>query len=358
VGDSVKFGISDGGTHEKLKLGKGVLGTYVEPVPDLIVGKLATWAANANVQSILTPGYWIHRPGVELAMGEKPAAGEKVLYYMHGGGYVTFSAHPSSLPAGIPKTLLSQSGAHILRNFSIEYRLCRADYAPRDAKNPGPFPAALLDALAGYNYLVNKVGFRPQDVIFVGDSAGGNLALALCRYLVECRDAGVWGGKEEALAPPGGMILVSPWSDMSDSHTLEGSYVTNATSDMLTHCFERIEERQSAAPHNFVTIKQLVEEPDFFLNSYVSPACRSLARDPESVSFKGWPRALICGGGAEMFRDQIRELKDRMVKDQGEGMVEYVEAPDAVHDYFALTWHEPERSEFLDVAGKWFASLP
>ncbi|KLO15117.1 alpha/beta-hydrolase [Schizopora paradoxa] len=348
VGDSVRYGISDGGTHEKLKLGKGFMGTYVEPIPQLIKGKLATWAENANVQPILVPGYWMHRTGVDLAMGEKPAQGEKVLYYMHGGGYVSFSAHPSSLPAGLPKALLSEGGgARIMRSFSIEYRLCKPDYAPKSAPNHGPFPAALLDALAGYNYLVNKVGFNPQDVIFVGDSCGANLALALCRYLVE--------GKLDGLAPPGALILVCPWSDLSDSHALHGSYVANATTDMLTYAFDVSAERQSAAPHNFVVPKQLTLDPDFYLNPYISPACRKPGC--ESISFKGWPQALICAGGAEMLCDEIRELKDRMVRDMGETNVRYVEAPDAVHDYCGLPWHEPERSEFLEVTKKWFSAL-
>jgi len=356
VAKSIRFGISDGGTHEKLKLGKGVLGTYVEPVPDLITGKLATWAANANVQSIQIPGYWMHRDGVDLAMGEKPSPGEKVLLYMHGGGYVSFSAHPSSLPSGIPKSILSVGGMHIMRSFSIEYRLAKPDAASNDAENPGPFPAALLDALAGYNYLVNKVGFQSQDVILVGDSAGGNLALALCRYLTECQDSGVWKGKQNALAPPGGMILVSPWADLGDSHSFEGSYVRNAPSDMLTYCFQWDEEYHSVSPKYFVAFKQLQEVPDFYSSCpYVSPASRKIERD--SVSFKGWPRALICGGGAEMFCDQIRELKDRMLEDMGEAMVEYVEAPDAVHDYFLLTWHEPERTEFLEIVGNWMSAL-
>ena len=46
-----------------------------------------------------------------------------------------------------------------------------------------PFPAALLDALAGYNYLVNEIGYSPSNTILVGDSVGENLALVLTRYL-------------------------------------------------------------------------------------------------------------------------------------------------------------------------------
>ena len=42
-----------------------------------------------------------------------------------------------------------------------------------------------------------------------------------------------------------------------------------------------------------------------------------------------------------MLHDEIRELRDRMARDMGETNVTYVEAPDAVHDYCSLDWHEP-----------------
>ena len=60
-----------------------------------------------------------------------------------------------------------------VERFAIEHHL----------GNPGepgggpvsPFPAALIDAMAGYRYLnlVNR-GFPEEDIIIVGDSAGGS----------------------------------------------------------------------------------------------------------------------------------------------------------------------------------------
>jgi len=66
----------------------------------------------------------------------------------------------------------------------IEYRL-----APQNQ-----FPAALQDALAAYLYLLNPprdAGFdplNPENIIIVGDSAGGGLALGLGLAI---RDAGL-----------------------------------------------------------------------------------------------------------------------------------------------------------------------
>ncbi len=148
-------------------------------------------------------------------MGEKPQLasglshkGEKVLLFLHGGGYVILSAHPDSSTSQIPRSIIAHcanASANVNRSFNLEYRLSTHDPKPRE----NPFPAALLDALAGYAYLIDEVGFEPADIIVVGDSAGGNLALALVRYLIE---------EDTKLAPPGALILLSPWADMGNSH--------------------------------------------------------------------------------------------------------------------------------------------
>jgi acetyl esterase/lipase len=55
------------------------------------------------------------------------------------------------------------------------------------------------------------------DIISAGDSAGGNLAHALTRYLVEHKDA------PDMPAPPSALILLSPWTDLGVSHDYPGS---------------------------------------------------------------------------------------------------------------------------------------
>ncbi|KLO11019.1 alpha/beta-hydrolase [Schizopora paradoxa] len=339
-------GWSDGGTHKELKLGNGVMGTYIDPIPQFVKGDLAKWAANADVQSIQIPGYWLHRRGTNLAMGEKPSPGnEKIFYFLHGGAYVSLSAHPSSVISTIPKQLMKRCPT-ITRTFSIEYRLCVADGAltkETEASNPGPFPAALLDALAGYVYLVHKVGFSPSDIIFLGDSAGGNLALALTRYLVENQN-----DIADLPTPPGGLVLLSPWCDLSDSHVFPGSsYEKNANADFVELRPNAV--RHSIAAKLFIHEKQLHEVPDFFLtNPYVSPASLKL-----DASFKGWPRMFLNGGGAEVLIDQIRVLKQRMQRDMGEENVEFLEAPDAVHDYLSHELCEPERTQLINAVSNW-----
>ena len=69
-------------THLRLELGKGVLGTYIDPVPELVTGQVKEWAETAGVEAIQIPGYWTHKRGEDIAMGAKPKPGEKVMYHM------------------------------------------------------------------------------------------------------------------------------------------------------------------------------------------------------------------------------------------------------------------------------------
>lgn len=61
-----------------------------------------------------------------------------------------------------------------------------------------PFPAALQDAASVYAQLIRS-GVPSHKIVLIGDSAGGNIVLALARWI---RD-------EKKTAPPGGLLLLS-----------------------------------------------------------------------------------------------------------------------------------------------------
>jgi acetyl esterase/lipase len=87
------------------------------------------------------------------------AGGERPLLYLHGGGFVGCS----------PQTHRTLTGAFARRGFRVfapDYRL-----APQH-----PFPAAVEDAMAAWRGFAAGAG-RPAAI--AGDSAGGNLALAV-----------------------------------------------------------------------------------------------------------------------------------------------------------------------------------
>lgn len=112
-----------------------------------------------------------------------------VILYCHGGGYATGS---SLYGRTLTTKLASSTSMDVL---SFDYRL-----APEY-----PYPAALEDAREAWNYLM-MLGYGARDVILAGDSAGGNLALALTHSL-----------KEEERLLPRGLVLMSPWTDMTGS---------------------------------------------------------------------------------------------------------------------------------------------
>jgi acetyl esterase/lipase len=114
---------------------------------------------------------------------------DSAVLYIHGGAWFLGSTNTHRRLAG---ALAKVSGVRVL---SINYRL-----APEH-----PFPAALEDCQAAYEWLLAQ-GIAPGKIIVAGDSAGGNLALAL---LVSLRDQGK--------ALPAGAVGISPVTDLTGS---------------------------------------------------------------------------------------------------------------------------------------------
>ncbi|OBZ68272.1 Esterase [Grifola frondosa] len=318
-------------THKAIPDTPGIKSVWLDPAPELVVDPVKSWADAAGVRPARIPGYWHGSEGADTP----PRAHGKVIYYLHGGGFISLSAHPREVLAAIPRALLSCCPSPA-RAFAVEYRLTAGP--PRPAH---PFPASLLDALAGYRYLVSVVGFAPADIVLVGDSAGGNLALAFARYLVENRG-------DVLPAPPGALILLSPWTDLGTSHEIPGSsLVTALSTDMLadvrTGVFRRA-RKAYVGPLGF-------DGAD--ANRYLSPGSRH--ERMEKVSFVGFPRTFIVAGDAEIFLDQIRTLRDKMVGDMGEHAVAYFEAADAVHDFIAVTPDDPQIPHLLRKLKAWLA---
>ena len=117
------------------------------------------------------------------------------ILYLFGGGYVLGS------PASRRKTAGHLANAARMRVLVANYRL-----APEH-----PFPAALDDAIAAYEFLLAR-DVVPGRVFVAGDSAGGGLALALLLAL-----------RERGSPLPAGAVALSPWADL----TCSGSSMTS-----------------------------------------------------------------------------------------------------------------------------------
>lgn len=320
--------------HLDITPGVGIEGIWIPPADKFMTENLKSMAEVSKVLPMRIPGYWVHRKGSKIDFGSPPVAGEKVVLSFHGGAYIRYSAHPDDATATIAKGLL-KNVASVQRLFCVEYRLSKT--------SAGAFPAALLDALSSYVYLVNDIGFLPADIIVEGDSAGGNLALALTRYLVESQNnaEGV-----SVPSPPSALVLFSPWADMGVSHFTFGSIAAkNSSTDYIGGMAEAdYGKKIFCGQHGRDAVS---------VNPYMSPA----SIDPRmKIDFKGFPRTFIVAGGAEVLLGVIRTLKERMVRDLGENKVGYYEATEGIHDYVAFPQWEPERTETYKDIAEWLAN--
>ena len=115
------------------------------------------------------------------------AADGKLLLYLHGGAYIMGGCRTHR-----------QLVSHIAKIAGVKALLPEYRLAPEH-----PFPAAIEDATGIYRSLLDD-GYRAEDIVVAGDSAGGGLTLAT---LLSLRHTG------DPL--PAGACLLSPWLDLS-----------------------------------------------------------------------------------------------------------------------------------------------
>ena len=223
----------------------------------------------------------------------KGAAAEKVILYVHGGGYVSGSC---SDHRGFVSKFARNTG---VANLIFEYRL-----APEN-----PFPAGLEDSVKIYQWLLSS-GFCPENILIAGESAGGGLCLAILLAL-----------KERKIALPVAAVAISPWTDLTCSSE---SY--------------RTKNRVSIAPLNSWTVfsRYYIGEHDATL-PLISPLFGDL---------KGLPPILINSGvDDELFEDGEKfYLK---AKDAGVDIT-FRPGPGMVHCYPLLAPMFREATEAMD----------
>jgi len=216
------------------------LGTHITPVD--IDGLNAEWIANKHHNSTDT-----------------------IILYLHGGAYnIGSTKSHRNLTAHLAKA----SEATILL---LDYRL-----APEH-----PYPAALIDAVKAYKWLIDG-GHLAEDIVIVGDSAGGGLAVATALSL-----------KGEGLQMPRALGLISPWADM----TMSGESVkSKADLDPMIR-----KDWLDAMINNYATDLP----PD-------SPLCSPIYADLE-----GLPPVYIQVGSDEILLDDAVRLAQRIESSGG-----------------------------------------
>ncbi len=114
---------------------------------------------------------------------------DKAILFLHGGAYVGKADNGYRLLCLKEAELLGANDV-----FMPDYRL-----APKYV-----YPAALEDAAIMYQSML-EAGYDPKKIVFVGDSAGGNLAVSLAVYI-----------RENNMPQPAALVLASPWGTMEN----------------------------------------------------------------------------------------------------------------------------------------------
>lgn len=226
----------------------------------------------------------------------------KILFYIHGGGFVIGSSN--SYKAYVA-SLCKISEAEFA--YLPDYRL-----APE-----ARFPNALNDVLEAWKYIIAK--HPNHEIVLAGDSAGGNLALALC---IQLRDL--------HLKMPTRVYLQSPWLDL--------------TLTSLSH--KKQDHRDPFLGTYFL-------ERDF-ARHYVGNADRKDPFiSPLFADFKDLPPFYVQVGSKEVLLDDSREFIKR-AKEHG---------VDATLDIWTGMWHAwpivpfvPESKKARIKAGQWLAN--
>ncbi|KAF8893046.1 Alpha/Beta hydrolase protein [Infundibulicybe gibba] len=304
-----------------------------------------------------------------------PITGDSVVgMFMHGGGYCHMSAQESSRTSRIPRRLIQNK--IMTQIYSVEYRLLQH----------APFPAVVQDASAVYAHLCELLPPKTK-IILIGDSSGGNLVLALARWI---RDEGV-------MRVPDGLLLLSPSCDTSHAlpdtlsaniprpnaqtdylvdtieprrllqrtflgfqhhspssmplsdeerkaeeellqQVVHSEYVSPCSPVVLHRWGHEIEQDIEGAagvilnpPHNS-TRAESAPASGAQIPSNGAPADTHPTREPTRFAtlFGAFPRTLIVVGDAERLVREVRSLEWAMRRDGVDVTVEWVE--DAVHD--------------------------
>ena len=197
------------------------------------------------------PATWIDVKGVR---------GDRVVLYLHGGAFIT---ETPQFHGALLARICRESHA---RGLMVGYRL-----APEHR-----YPAALDDCVDAYRWLLAQ-GQDPARIVVAGDSAGGNLTLAL---LLRLRD--------EGLPLPAGAVALSPVADLAFSG--ESIQRNDGIDDMFGA------DMMDAMVPVYLERRELCREP------HVSPVYGDCA---------GLPPLLLIVGSTELLLDDSVRMAQR-----------------------------------------------
>ncbi|KAJ2492329.1 hypothetical protein IWW37_001508 [Coemansia sp. RSA 2050] len=266
-----------------------VIPTYpLGPLPGACV-----WASELREVARLSEGREMHAECIVASntflANPDGRRGPRAILHFHGGAYVTGSVEQYR-PVHL---LLSQYTG--LRVYGFGYRL-----APHSL-----YPTQLYDAYCAYRHML-ALGYEENEIVFSGDSAGGNLALALWQLLQ----------KPRLFA----MILVSPRVDIASSRR---SWSMNASADIIQgYNINNVDDplRKLLVPQGRPVDQRVV---DLLVDPYLSSI---------NADLSGLPPTLVQTATAEVMYDDITEFV-RRAKAQNKTSVWYDVFEGGFHDF-------------------------
>jgi acetyl esterase len=230
-----------------------------------------------------------------------------LLLYFHGGGWMQGGLETHHGACG---KLAAWSDCLVL---AVDYRL-----APEHR-----FPAGLEDCLAAWRWLAANaaaLGADPAQLAVGGDSAGGNLAAAVCQALV--------AGGEPA---PAAQLLIYPSLDLG---------------------WQLPSHRDLADAYILPRIR-VQWYTDLYLSS-PEQAADVRASPLWAGDLHGQPAAMIVTAGFDPLLDDGRHYAERL--EAAGTPVVYREFPGQIHAFISLTRVIPQGNECLREAASWLRS--
>lgn len=149
---------------------------------------------------IVEPTTFAELGGLRVAP-KRSASDDRAILMFHGGGYVF----------GSPRMYRGLAG-RVAKAADASVHLPQYRLAPEHAH-----PAAVHDGLTAYRAMLDR--HRAERIVVAGDSAGGGLTVATLQ-----------AARDEGLPMPAGMVLLSPWLDLTGGGQ---SYRANVGTEIL-----------------------------------------------------------------------------------------------------------------------------
>lgn len=267
------------------------------PSPSLLTGVLASSDA---VKPAPLHAVWFPSPPSRDAAA---ANSQKTLLHFPGGAFVIKFNYANFAPL---IAAAARKNLNVGRTIWAQYRLAGS---PETS-----FPAAVQDALAFYAYVLST-NIDPKNVMLSGDSAGGNVALALLRYLEESK----------VLPLPGSCMAFSPWVHVSDHAAIDYNASRNADGDVLGADFLQ----WGADAYRPGLVSKEVEP-------YISPLHHP---------FKTSVPLFLHVGGAEAFCADVEEFASQMWQVNGSDKTLLAVTPHVTHDILVIPGHQGKTEE-------------